>query len=325
MSTARPALKQTSNLIWPLNHLSNWIYGVNQIPSDSGVITVPPSPISPTVNSDAYDKFVVELQGFQETLNNDIKAWEQKQIEVLGSVIYPHIKIEKPADDSSVVRKFFAELKNKFLGIFESPKEILEKMENDIEPHVKEFEAHLKQECARLHAIKDKNSLEAKTVKGEICHLAIEIADAHMLLTDNLLAELNKAMLDKQFQHDLWNQIWKSILDTFIKIPLPAFDFNPAYRNNLYQEVSGIKVIVEQDYAEVEAMIAEAMSVLKEDDNKSKIEMPAVEHPTNDIPSDLHQLYNNVDTLFSDRVSRRRAIREQQQQQAPSHLLSHSL
>lgn len=317
MSATRP-----SNLVWPLNVVSNWWYSspvIIPVPSDG--VTPPISP-TPASGNDAYDKYVAELKAFQEILNNDIQSWEKKQIEVLGSVIYPHINPDAPAQETSTIRKFFIELKNKFIGIFESPKAILEKMENEIEPHVKEFEAHLKQECARLHAIADKNSIEAKKIKGEICHLAIEIADAHILLTDNLLAELNKAMADKQFQHDLVNQIMKSIIETFIKIPFPALDFSPSYRNKLYQDVASTKPTIEQDFTESEAIIAEAMLMLQAED-KPTMQIPAA-HPDIEIPSDLQELYSNVGTLFSDRIDRRREVRQEQQLQRQS-LLSHSL
>lgn len=238
--------------------------GKKEFPSTDNVINAKLDP--KTDYSDALARLETELYNFQSRLNVEIDLWEKEQIRILGETKYvrdAHTLPEKQDDWFAKLREIFAAIKAKMIGLIDSPHHVLEEMEKQITAHINEMMTHLIAQRDALHAENDKNSDKANILKDDICATGIHILNELLLLTDNVLAELKQAVINKEFKREVANQLVNVILNALIKFPLPKVDFYPTLRNDLYQEVAPDKVVIEDTMIQAEGALQGAFNELE--------------------------------------------------------------
>lgn len=246
---------------WMLGTEPRAIAGKTVVAGDGKVSAQGISSLNTDAAGNALEHFEAELNELQNKLNSVLQEFK-KWIQTLSDEMTQKNIVQKESREL-VKHPFISQLQSalhQLADFFKSPDTLLREIEQSLQPDLKQLEDQIKEKhtafrMANDEAVKYSLQLEMLTLAIETLNKLIEFVNA-------VQGTVRTAHARKEFEHKLLNDLANLVVKSFISIPLPTIDLEPAYLNNLYTQIAETKGVLDQDFNQAEIALHEARKVV---------------------------------------------------------------
>lgn len=237
----------------------NWLLNTEPV-AIAGKTIVRPSLASPSSSSSALTNFENELNELQQKLSGLLEYFNERVLNLSQEMLKKDMtqKSLSETPDATATSGLQAVL-HRIADFFKSPDTLLREIEAAIAPELALLEDQIR---VKHTAFLNATDLQAKAVlEMDMLMLAREVLDKFIQFVNAVQGEVKTARARKEFEHALLNDLIAFVLKSLANLSLPGIDLEPAYLNDLYEQIADVRTSLDRDFGQALGAIGEVMVV----------------------------------------------------------------